>query len=58
MTSLVRGLVITYATIRASTRVHNSVFKNIISSPLKFFETTPSGRIQNIFSRDIDEGIY
>nr|XP_050849544.1 ATP-binding cassette sub-family C member 5-like isoform X2 [Vespula vulgaris] len=55
MTSLVRGLVITYATIRASTRVHNSVFKNIISSPLKFFETTPSGRIQNIFSRDIDE---
>ncbi|XP_043666584.1 multidrug resistance-associated protein 5-like isoform X4 [Vespula pensylvanica] len=55
MTSLVRGLVITYATIRASTRVHNSVFKNIITSPLKFFETTPSGRIQNIFSRDIDE---
>ncbi|KAL2734392.1 ATP-binding cassette sub-family C member 5-like isoform X1 [Vespula squamosa] len=55
MTSLIRGLVITYATIRASTRVHNTVFKNIITSPLKFFETTPSGRIQNIFSRDIDE---
>ncbi|XP_047348437.1 ATP-binding cassette sub-family C member 5-like isoform X6 [Vespa velutina] len=55
MTSLIRGLVITYATIRASTTIHNTIFKNIITSPMKFFETTPSGRIQNIFSRDIDE---
>ncbi|XP_043490273.1 multidrug resistance-associated protein 5-like isoform X2 [Polistes fuscatus] len=55
ITSLIRGSVITYATIRASTTIHNKVFKKIIASPLKFFETTPSGRIQNIFSRDIDE---
>ncbi|XP_046820513.1 ATP-binding cassette sub-family C member 5-like isoform X7 [Vespa crabro] len=55
MTSLIRGLIITYATIRASTTIHNTIFKNIITSPMKFFETTPSGRIQNIFSRDIDE---
>ncbi|KAI4495187.1 hypothetical protein M0804_001388 [Polistes exclamans] len=55
ITSLIRGSVITYATIRASTTIHNKVFKKIIAAPLKFFETTPSGRIQNIFSRDIDE---
>lgn len=55
LTSLLRGLVITYTTISASTTLHNSVFKKMIDSSLTFFETTPSGRIQNIFSRDIDE---
>ncbi|KAK2586704.1 hypothetical protein KPH14_011742 [Odynerus spinipes] len=55
VTSFIRGLVITYATIHASTTLHNTVFKKMVTSPLKFFETTPSGRIQNIFSRDVDE---
>lgn len=45
-----------YATINASTTLHNKVFKKIIKTTLTFFETTPIGRIQNIFSRDIDEG--
>lgn len=56
LTSLFRGLVITYTTISASTKLHNKVFKKMIESTLTFFETTPSGRIQNIFSRDVDEG--
>ncbi|XP_076687192.1 ATP-binding cassette sub-family C member 5-like isoform X2 [Andrena cerasifolii] len=55
LTSLFRGLVITYTTISASTKLHNKVFKKMIESTLTFFETTPSGRIQNIFSRDVDE---
>lgn len=25
-------------------------------SPMHFFETTPTGRVQNVFSRDMDEG--
>ncbi|CAL7952042.1 unnamed protein product [Xylocopa violacea] len=54
-TSLLRGLVITYTTISASTTLHNKVFKKMIKSTVTFFETTPIGRIQNIFSRDIDE---
>ncbi|KZC10716.1 Multidrug resistance-associated protein 5, partial [Dufourea novaeangliae] len=54
-TSLLRGLTITYTTITASTTLHNKVFKKMIESTLTFFETTPSGRIQNIFSRDVDE---
>lgn len=45
-----------YATINASTTLHNKVFKKIIKTTVTFFETTPIGRIQNIFSRDIDEG--
>ncbi|XP_043795027.1 multidrug resistance-associated protein 5-like isoform X5 [Apis laboriosa] len=55
LTSLLRGLVIMYATINASTTLHNKVFKKIIKTTVTFFETTPIGRIQNIFSRDIDE---
>ncbi|KAL6256406.1 hypothetical protein P5V15_012519 [Pogonomyrmex californicus] len=55
LTSFIRGLVIMFTTIKASTTLHNSFFRKIISSPLQFFDTTPSGRIQNIFSRDIDE---
>lgn len=56
LTSLLRGLAIMYATIKASTTLHNQVFKKMIKSAVTFFETTPIGRIQNIFSRDIDEG--
>ncbi|XP_020289981.1 multidrug resistance-associated protein 5-like isoform X2 [Pseudomyrmex gracilis] len=55
LTSFLRGFAIMFATIRASTALHNSFFHKIINSPLQFFETTPSGRIQNIFSRDVDE---
>nr|CAD7442232.1 unnamed protein product [Timema bartmani] len=42
-------------TLRASNKLHNQLFTKIINSPIKFFETTPTGRIQNLFSRDIDE---
>ncbi|XP_032668813.1 sodium leak channel non-selective protein-like [Odontomachus brunneus] len=55
LTSLIRGFVIMFATIKASTTLHNMFFYKLIGAPLKFFETTPSGRIQNVFSRDMDE---
>ncbi|XP_067211383.1 ATP-binding cassette sub-family C member 5 isoform X3 [Linepithema humile] len=55
LTSFIRGVVIMFATIKASTTLHNTFLHKVINSPLKFFETTPSGRIQNVFSRDIDE---
>ncbi|CAK9831718.1 ATP-binding cassette sub-family C member 5 [Anthophora retusa] len=55
LTSLLRGLVIMYTTISASTALHNKIFKKLIKSTITFFDTTPIGRIQNIFSRDIDE---
>ncbi|XP_014480641.1 PREDICTED: multidrug resistance-associated protein 5-like isoform X2 [Dinoponera quadriceps] len=55
LTSLIRGFVIMFATIRASTTLHNTFLRKLIGSPVKFFETTPSGRIQNVFSRDVDE---
>ncbi|KAK7871844.1 hypothetical protein R5R35_006438 [Gryllus longicercus] len=54
-TSLLRGFVFTKATLHASTRIHNKLFNKIIHCPMLFFETTPIGRIQNLFARDMDE---
>ena len=41
--------------IKASTSLHNSVLKSVLQCPMKFFDTTPTGRILNRFSRDLDE---
>ncbi|XP_070538074.1 ATP-binding cassette sub-family C member 5-like [Ptychodera flava] len=43
------------ATLRASTNMHDIVFVKVFKSPMKFFDTTPSGRIINRFSKDLDE---
>ncbi|CAH1105147.1 unnamed protein product [Psylliodes chrysocephalus] len=37
----------------ASTTLHNKMFVNIVYSPMRFFNTNPSGRILNRFSKDI-----
>ncbi|PSN45519.1 hypothetical protein C0J52_13173 [Blattella germanica] len=42
-------------TLKASNRLHNRLFNKIISSPMQFFEITPVGRVQNLFSKDMDE---
>lgn len=39
---------------RASTRLHNRMFRRIIRAPLVFFTLTPLGRVLNCFSRDQD----
>lgn len=39
--------------IAASTRMHHKMFDNIVNSPMRFFNTHPSGQILNRFSRDI-----
>nr|XP_023023861.1 multidrug resistance-associated protein 4-like [Leptinotarsa decemlineata] len=38
---------------KASVRLHNSMFSKIIHSSMGFFNTNPSGRILNRFSKDI-----
>jgi len=37
----------------ASTLIHNRLLVNVLRLPMAFFDTTPSGRILNRFSKDI-----
>ncbi|TFY72025.1 hypothetical protein EVG20_g1007 [Dentipellis fragilis] len=39
--------------LRSSKQLHDSMLYSVIRAPLTFFELTPSGRIMNLFSRDI-----
>ena len=45
-------------TLRASSAMHNDIFKKVMASPMTFFDTTPVGRIINRFSSDLDESMF
>jgi ATP-binding cassette subfamily C (CFTR/MRP) protein 1 len=50
------GAVITiklWCALRSSRYLHDQAFSALMRSPLSFFELTPTGRILNLFSRDI-----
>lgn len=38
---------------RSSIKLHNLMFSNIMSATMRFFDTNPSGRILNRFSKDM-----
>ncbi|XP_033096066.1 multidrug resistance-associated protein 5-like [Anneissia japonica] len=50
-----RSFIYTNITLRASSQMHDTVFKQVVSCPMSFFDTTPLGRILNRFSKDLDE---
>ncbi|XP_013884203.1 ATP-binding cassette sub-family C member 5 [Austrofundulus limnaeus] len=52
---LLRGIAFVKGTLRASSKLHDQLFHKIIRCPMKFFDTTPTGRILNRFSKDMDE---
>jgi ABC-type multidrug transport system fused ATPase/permease subunit len=47
------SLLLAYGSVRASTRMHESMLTRIVRAPMSFFDTTPLGRIVNRFSKDI-----
>ncbi|XP_063691623.1 multidrug resistance-associated protein 1-like [Bolinopsis microptera] len=49
---------ILYASIMASSKIHRSMFERILKVPMSFFDTTPSGRILNRFSKEISLILY
>ncbi|KAM4602664.1 ATP-binding cassette sub-family C member 12 isoform 2-T2 [Polymixia lowei] len=53
--SIIKGYSFTKVTLHASSKLHDSMFKKIVASPMRFFDTTPTGRVLNRFSKDQDE---
>ncbi|XP_033638055.1 multidrug resistance-associated protein 5-like [Asterias rubens] len=43
------------AALNAASNMHDTVFLKVFRSPMSFFDTTPTGRILNRFSKDLDE---
>ena len=48
------SLMVNLSTLQTAKTLHNNMLKNILRSPLSFFDTTPQGRILNRFGKDID----
>ncbi|KAM4554977.1 ATP-binding cassette sub-family C member 5 isoform 2-T2 [Odontesthes bonariensis] len=51
----VRGLLFVKCTVKAASALHDKLFRQLLLSPMRFFDTTPLGRILTRFSRDMDE---
>lgn len=51
--ALIRSMIFYKLAMRSSKSLHNSMFENVIKAPMRFFDTNPSGRILNRFSKDI-----
>ena len=57
---LIRSLIYAYTSLNSAKVVHERLLDNVMRIPMSFFETTPTGRIINRFSKDqyvIDQGI-
>ncbi|XP_060041592.1 ATP-binding cassette sub-family C member 12 isoform X2 [Erinaceus europaeus] len=52
---IIKGITFTKTTLMASSSMHDRVFDKILKSPMSFFDTTPTGRLMNRFSKDMDE---
>ena len=48
-----RGFNFYYIVLQASRRLHNRMLRRLVHTPMRFFDTNPSGRILNRFAKDI-----
>ncbi|GAK64527.1 metal resistance protein ycf1 [Moesziomyces antarcticus] len=44
----------TWLVISSARKFHDNMFDAVLRSPLQWFETTPTGRLLNLFSRDVN----
>lgn len=51
---LLRALHFVHAHIRAAQQLHTLLLANVLRLPMSFFDSNPSGRVVNRFSRDVD----
>lgn len=53
LVTLSRGFIFFAVCMRASKKLHDKSFLSLLHSPMRFFDTNPSGRILNRFSKDM-----
>lgn len=53
VTCLLRTIFFAYGSMSAAKLLHRDLIENLLFVPLSFFDTTPSGRILNRFSKDL-----
>ncbi|XP_032234169.1 ATP-binding cassette sub-family C member 4 [Nematostella vectensis] len=51
--AIIRGLLYYITTLRCSENLHDKMVVSILKTPVHFYDTNPSGRILNRFSKDI-----
>ncbi|KAG9510799.1 Multidrug resistance-associated protein 1 [Fragariocoptes setiger] len=51
---LISTVMLSLACLNSSRLLHNSMLRRILRAPLSWFNVTPSGRIMNRFSKDVD----
>eukprot|EP00048_Salpingoeca_helianthica_P002826 m.61122 g.61122 ORF g.61122 m.61122 type:complete len:1476 (-) comp12327_c0_seq4:235-4662(-) len=51
----IRGVIYNAVTLRASSRLHEALYMKVLRAPMSFFDATPTGRIINRFSKDMDD---
>ncbi|XP_066269391.1 ATP-binding cassette sub-family C member 9-like [Branchiostoma lanceolatum] len=52
LTTLIGALLFLFVSYRAAKNLHRAMLDNIVRAPMRFFDTTPLGRIINRFSSD------
>ncbi|XP_064460620.1 ATP-binding cassette sub-family C member 5-like [Ornithodoros turicata] len=52
---IIKGALCTLVLLSAATKLHDQMFHGVLRSPIQFFDATPSGRVTNRFSKDMDE---
>lgn len=50
---IIRSVIYYYMVLRISRRLHDFMFCSVIGAPMRFFDTNPSGRILNRFTKDM-----
>ncbi len=55
MVGLGKGFLSVRLVLWASSHLHGLMIDRILHSPMKFFDQTPTGKIINRFSKDMDE---
>uniref|UniRef100_A0A3B4BJC2 ATP-binding cassette, sub-family C (CFTR/MRP), member 12 n=1 Tax=Periophthalmus magnuspinnatus TaxID=409849 RepID=A0A3B4BJC2_9GOBI len=53
--ALIKSFVYTRITMNVACKYHDKMFRNVMSRPMTFFDTTPNGRTLNRFSKDLEE---